>query len=300
MTSHLGWGTYRVPDIATASKIIVAAGCDWIDTAPNYANGLAHSALASTLAAHSSISISTKVGLLPRALMADVLDAGIIGAESEATGRCIEPGYVRWQTRRSCHDLGRSRVDVMFLHNPDECYVDKNELASAIIAAFTALEAEACDQTIDGYGVATWSGLTDGAFTVPDLVSYAEQAAGGSAHHFTAIQHPVSLVCMESLISALEDRGHLVQARDLGVNSFVSAPLHGGELPRIIDQELADHIAPGMTPAQAALAILAGIAGIDRVLLSTSHARHWEDARSALAAPVDYATARRVLDVLAA
>jgi aryl-alcohol dehydrogenase-like predicted oxidoreductase len=300
MNVSLGWGTHRVPHIAITAPAIADAGCDWIDTAPNYAHGNAHTELAPLLAVHPEISISTKVGCLPRALAAGALAAGVIDNEAAASGHSIKADYVRWQTERSRRDLGRTRLNVMFLHNPDQFLTDRDELTAALITAFAALEAAACDHVIGGYGVATWTGFAEGAFTVAELLDYATRAAGGHTHHLNTIQLPVSLVNSDPLAAALDGRGPLADAAEAGIQTFISAPLHGGELPALIDQELADLIAPGLTPAQTALAILTGAPGIDRVLISTSNTAHWKDAHRALSTKVSRSTARKVIDVLAA
>ena len=81
----------------------------------------------------------------------------------------------------------------MFLHNPDRCHTDRDELTAALITAFAALKAAACNHVICSYGVATWTSFTEGAFTVTELLDCATHAAGGNTHHLTTIQLPVSL-----------------------------------------------------------------------------------------------------------
>ncbi|WP_369369124.1 hypothetical protein AB5L52_45465 (plasmid) [Streptomyces sp. CG4] len=61
-----------------------------------------------------------------------------------------------------------------------------------------------------GYAFATWAGLEEEAFTVEELLDLASEVAGGQqCHHLVALQ--------------------MVMA---------SAPLHGWELPGMVDQEL--------------------------------------------------------------
>jgi hypothetical protein len=50
-----------------------------------------------------------------------------------------------------------------------------------------------------GYGVATWAGLQEEAFTVGELLALSAEAAGGH-HHLAAIQLPVSLVMMTPIV----------------------------------------------------------------------------------------------------
>jgi hypothetical protein len=63
------------------------------------------------------------------------------------------------------------------------------------------------------------------------------------------------------------------------------APLHGGELPGIVDQELADLIRLGLTPAQARVLAVASCPGVTDVLLASSGAPHWREAADAVANP---------------
>jgi hypothetical protein len=95
---------------------------------------------------------------------------------------------------------------------------------------------------VAGYGIATWAGLEEETFTVGELLALAAEAAGGTEHHLVAVQLPVSLVMMTPITQALHGRGPLPAAAGAGLRVMASAPLHGGELPRMIDQELADLI----------------------------------------------------------
>ncbi|MEU1806766.1 hypothetical protein [Streptomyces sp. NPDC019937] len=115
--------------------------------------------------------------------------------------------------------------------------------------AFVVMEEETAAGHLAGYGVTTWAGLEEEAFTVRELLALAAEAAGGQ-HHLAAIQLPASLVMMTPIVQALHGRGPLPAAAGAGLRVMVSAPLHGGELPGMVDQELADLIRPGLTLAQ--------------------------------------------------
>ena len=80
-----------------------------------------------------------------------------------------------------------------------------------------------------------------------ELLAVAAEAAGGQ-HHMVAVQIPVSLVMMTPIAQALHGQGPLPAAADAGLRVMASAPLHGGELPGMVDQELADLIRPGLPP----------------------------------------------------
>ncbi|MEV5339448.1 hypothetical protein AB0K93_13305 [Streptomyces sp. NPDC052676] len=105
---------------------------------------------------------------------------------------------------------------------------------------------------------------------MPLLRALATEAAGGAEHHLAAVQLPVSLVMMAPLKQALDGKGSIRAAADIGLQVMASAPLHGGELPAMVDQELADLIRPGLTRAQACILAAASCPGVTHVLLTAS------------------------------
>ncbi|WP_426570379.1 aldo/keto reductase [Streptomyces canus] len=280
---------------------MAASGAQWIDTAPNYATGRAQTLLAPALAAHPSLRASTKAGYFTAAVGADAVNAGVLTEDQVLAGHSLAPAYVRWQTRRNREQLGRERLDLVLLHNPERAHLsDRLALHRAIQQAFVVLEEEVAAGHVAGYGVATWAGLQEEAFTVGELLALASEAAGGTEHHLVAVQLPVSLVMMTPIVQALHGRGPLPAAADAGLRVMASAPLHGGELPGMVDQELADLIRPGLTPAQACVLTVASCPGVTDVLLAASGAPHWTEAADAVAQPsLTAAQLREITDVLA-
>jgi hypothetical protein len=96
---------------------------------------------------------------------------------------------------------------------------------------------------------------------------------------------PVSLVMMTPIVQALQGLGPLPAAAGAGLRAMASAPLHGGELPGMVDQELADLIRPGLNPAQARVLAVAPCPGVTDVLIGASSAPHWSQAADAVAQP---------------
>jgi aryl-alcohol dehydrogenase-like predicted oxidoreductase len=299
VTADLALGTYRCQAIPDAAARAAASGA-WIDTASNYATGQAQILLAPALAAHPSVNVSTKTGYFTAATGTDAVNAGVLTEDQAAAGHSLATEYVRWQTGRNRAQLGRDRLDLTLLHNPERAHPgDRPALHCAIRAAFEVLEAEAAAGHVTGYGVATWAGLEEEAFTVGELLALAAEAAGGH-HHLAAIQLPVSLVMMTPITQALHGRGPLPAAAGAGLRVMASAPLHGGELPGMVDQELADLIRPGLTPAQACILAVASCPGVTNVLLAASGAPHWKEAADAVAHPsLTAAQLREITGVLA-
>ncbi|MGW3360943.1 aldo/keto reductase [Streptomyces bungoensis] len=286
MTAQLALGTYRCRAIPEAAARAAAFGAQWIDTAPNYATGRAHILLASALAAHPSLRVSTKAGYFTAATGTEAVNAGALTEDQAQGGHSLAPDYVRWQIDRNREQLGRDRLDLVLLHNPEHAHPgDRPALHHAIRDAFGVLEEAAAAGHVTGYGIATWAGLEEEAFTVGDLLALAAEAAGGTEHHLVAVQLPVSLVMMTPITQALRGQGPLPAAADAGLRVMASAPLHGGELPGMVDQELADLIRPGLTPAQACILTVASCPGVTDVLIAASSAPHWMEAADTVAQP---------------
>ncbi|MET8296387.1 aldo/keto reductase [Streptomyces sp. NPDC005180] len=295
MTASLGLGTYKVRDVAEAARTACAHGTAWIDTAPNYDR--AHRELVPVLAEHPQVRVSTKTGFFGKDEATAAVAEGILTHDQAAAGHSLAPAFLRWQTERSLAVLGRA--DIVFVHNPEHAHLGREELYERLRDAFTVLEEFAHAGRIGRYGVAAWSGFTSGAFTVPELLDLAREAAGSGEHHLSAVQLPVSLVMVRPISLALDGRGPLVQARAAGLTTFGSSPLHGGELPRLATPELSDHIRPGSTPAAACLLAAVSCPSLDVVLLSASTPEHWATAQEATTAPLAPDQLRKVTDVLA-
>ncbi|SDC90994.1 aldo/keto reductase [Streptomyces prasinopilosus] len=296
MNDRLAAGTYRCRDVARSVAAATDAGVTWIDTAPNYASGTAEVSLRPVLEARPQIRVSTKVGFVPDSDRPAARDAGVLPHERDR-GHCLTRPYIAWQLARSRVRLGRA-PDLVFVHNPEHDRADRAELARTLTEAFEELERSAGAGDIGGYGVATWSGLSSGMFTVSDLTVFAE-TVGGPHHHFRAAQFPVSLVHLAVVADALDGRGALVEAREAGLDVFASAPLGGGELLHAMTDELRCVIDPAASPAQAALLVALSAPGVSRVLLSASTPAHWADAVGAAARePLSADRLRKVIDVL--
>ncbi|MFJ6000508.1 aldo/keto reductase [Streptomyces sp. NPDC092370] len=299
MTARLALGTYRCRAISEAAARAAASGAQWIDTAPNYATGQAQTLLAPVLSAHPSVRIATKAGYFTTATGIDAVNAGVLTADQNSAGHSLAPDYVRWQIRRNREQLGRERLDLVLLHNPERAHPsDRPALHRAMRDAFVVLEEAVAAGHVAGYGITTWAGLEE-VFTVGELLALAAEAAGGQ-HHLVAVQLPVSLVMMTPITQALDGRGPLPAAVGAGLRVMASAPLHGGELPGMVDQELADLIRPGLTPAQACLLTVASCPGVTDVLIAASSTPHWRDAADAVAQPsLTAAQLREITHVLA-
>ena len=299
MTAALGLGTYRIAGekLPAAVRRAAASPAAWIDTAPNYCDGRAHSLIAPVLLDHPELHVASKVGFVDPATARTAEAAEIIDAKQAAARHSIGAPYVRWQAKHNRDALGR--LDLLFLHNP-EATVWPAHLFRDMRAAFAVLEEQVHAGVIGAYGVATWSGFREDAFTVPVLDQLATEAAGTREHHLRTLQLPVSLVMADAFAQALDGGGPIAEAADLGWQVHASAPLHAGELRHLATPELAALIRPGASVTAACLSAVASCPGVSKVLVSTGSTEHWTDALAALSEEVPAETLRKVLDVLAA
>ncbi|MEW2485616.1 aldo/keto reductase [Streptomyces sp. NPDC048411] len=300
MTAALALGTYRVRDVQKAARMAVEAGTPWIDTAPNYSDGQALHDLGSVLRESPSAPlVATKTGFFTRGQGRVALGRGVLTEHDVSAGHCLDPTFVGYQVEEALDLLGH--VDLVFVHNPERAGrgVERAVMHWRLREAFTALEDQAQEGNILGYGVATWSGLREGAFSVPELLALSREAAGSSDHHLIAVQMPVSLIDDTPITQALGGGGPLVQAKDAGLITFGSAPLHGGELLDAMTPELVDLICPGLSAGAAGVLAAASCPALDFVLVSTTRRDHWDDAAKALASPLAAEQLRRVTDELA-
>ncbi|MFE1261096.1 aldo/keto reductase [Streptomyces albogriseolus] len=296
MSAQLAAGTYRCRDVAQSVAAAVEAGVTWVDTAPNYAFGTVESSLRPVLGTCPHVRVSTKVGFVPDSDWRAARAAGALPYDGDR-GHCLTRPYIAWQVARSRARLGRV-PDLVFVHNPEHGRPDRTGPPRMLTEAFEELEGMADAGEIGGYGVATWAGLSNGMFTIPELTALAE-TVGGPHHHFRAVQFPVSLIHLAVVGDALDGRGALAEARETGLDVFASAPLGGGELLGAMTEELVRSIDAAASPAQAALLVALSAPGVSQVLLSASTAAHWADARGAAARePLSPDRLRKVIDVL--
>ncbi|MGP3777152.1 aldo/keto reductase (plasmid) [Streptomyces sp. SDT5-1] len=296
MTATLALGCYRLPPAALphAARRAAASPAAWVDTAPNYRCG--QRTLAPLLADLPRLRVGTKAGFLTTATARAAHAAGVV--PSPHVRHCIAAPYVAWQLERNRAELGRERLDALFLHNPEQ-HQGLAELHAVLRESFAVLEEAVHAGHLACYGVAAWDGFADGAFSIERLDHLAAEAAGTREHHLRAVQLPVSLVMDHYLGQALRGRGPIPEAAARGWRVQASAPLHGGELTTMPLEDIAARLRPGATIASACLAAAASCPGVDNVLMSTANPAHWSDALAAVSEPVPAPVLQEVLDVLA-
>ena len=313
-TSILGVGTYlgdctNEDDEAYTSTVhaAITAGVNLFDTAINYrcqrserALGRAIvEAIASGEVRRDELVVCSKGGYValdnePPAsreaydawMERELLTPGILDRDGLVRGgHSIAPRFLAYQLAKSRANLGLQAIDIYYVHNPEEqlLAVDRATFHARVRAAFALLEERAEAGEIAGYGCATWSGFRVAPdhrqhLTLAELIALAREV-GGTAHHFRAVQLPVSLAMPEAARLPTQPLGRkmvpLLEAADaLGVGVVASAPLMQGHLTKGLPPEV-HALFPGCTTdAQRALRFTASLPGVSAVLAGMRSAAH--------------------------
>lgn len=209
--SSVGLGTYLGDmDDATdqisyqAAKTCLEGGINVIDSAINYRAERSERVVGKVLddligrreLKREEIFISTKGGFIPEAF----LKADILRPEDVVQGcHAMTPEYLEYSLDHSLSNLGLETIDLYYIHNPETQLEEasEDEFYGRLRKAFEFLEKKAAEGKIRMYGTATWNGFriardTKGYLSFEKVFKSAEQA-GGSNHHFRAIQLPYNL-----------------------------------------------------------------------------------------------------------
>lgn len=316
--SSLGIGTYLGADAdgdddayTDAIRAAIRSGINVIDTAINYrcqrseraAGRALRLAIANGHAARDELVVCTKAGYVPLDGCPPSTQEGYQGYlrrefyarrvmapdDVVAGGHCLAPGFIADCLRRSRKNLGVDCIDVFYLHNPEQQLgaISGEELARRIRAAFAVLEERASAGEIGAYGVSTWQGLrvppgARGHLAIRDLVAIAREVAG-DAHHFRAVQMPLSLAMPEAVrlpTQPLAD-GELVPAVEAaaahGLAVLTSAPLMQGQLVQGLPPALRELFPSLETDAQRALAFARSMPGVTTTLVGMKRGSHVEE-----------------------
>jgi aryl-alcohol dehydrogenase-like predicted oxidoreductase len=313
--SSLGIGTYLGEcteqddaDYADAITTAIASGVNLVDTAINYrcqrSERAVGAAVQRALAAgtpRDAIVVCTKGGYLPledrppqsrdeyRAyLKREFFDPGILTPDDVVSGgHSMSPSFLRYAIARSRKNLGVERIDLYYLHNPEQQLgqVPPASFRERLRAAFMVLEDAVERGEIRAYGCATWNAFrvpptSKGYVSIGDLVGIAREVAGG-AHHFTAVQMPINLGMPEAVrvpTQAMGKAGALVPALEaassLGLAVVASASLMQAQLTRDLPSSMRELFPLQQTDAQRALAFVRTLPGVTTALVGTRSAQH--------------------------
>ncbi|MGZ6143146.1 MAG: aldo/keto reductase [Myxococcales bacterium] len=258
--SSLGIGTYlgrddAATDASYAQSVQKALqlGINVVDTAINYRNQRSERAVGAALREfpREQVVICTKGGYLPfdggrphdfKAYLEETFFKPGILEPGEIVAGChsLAPRYLDDQIDRSLRNLRLDCIDVYYVHNPETQLgeIPRAEFRKRLRKAFEALEKACADGRIAAYGAATWSGLRlasdEEEFLALGELLEAARDAGGSRHHFKAVQLPFNIEMDEAATLRNQgDRTLLEKARDEGLAVFASASILLGRLAQL-------------------------------------------------------------------
>jgi len=320
--SSIGLGTYLgepTPEFDALYRDAVTRalemGTNVIDSAVNYRQQRSERAIGEALAAMISLGsvrrdevfLATKGGFLtfdgeePADVAAyfekNLIRTGLIEPhEVAANCHVMSPRYLENQVDVSRRNLGVETVDLYYVHNPETQLraVSRPEFYRRLTAAFAALEQAVAVGKIRSYGVATWD-----AFRVAppsrDSVSLTEvlraaASAGGSNHHFLAIQLPFNLAMLEALTARTQQLAGalapaLRTARAYAITAFASGSILQGQLAQGMPDDLRKRFDGLATDAQRAIQFVRSTPGVTCALVGMSHKQHVEENLATAAVP---------------
>lgn len=312
--SSLGLGTYLGnPNEADdklyveAIKTALALGINLLDSAINYrcmrserniGQALRELVAEGKIVREEAV-VCTKGGFIPFDGGAPADPAGYFHKTYVATGiceeedivagcHCMTPRYLRDQVERSLKNLGVGMLDLFYIHNPETQFeeVEPKEFYFRLESAFRELEALVKEGKIAAYGTATWNGyrVTPGA---PGFLSLAEvlkaaEKAGGSAHHFRAVQLPYNLGMgeaygLENQVLGSQTLTFLEAAKANGIAVFTSASILQSRLSRNLPASVAEAFPGFATDAQRAIQFVRSTPGVTCALVGMKRKAHVEE-----------------------
>lgn len=213
----------------------------------------------------------------------------IARADLVAGGHCLAPRFLAHQLARSRANLGLQKVDLYYLHHPEQQREARGALAfrSILREAVEMLETKVAAGEIGAWGLATWDGLRMPAdhprhLSLAEVVSVAREVAGQS-HHLRAVQLPINLAMPEAVRVPTQElpSGLVVPAlqacAEFGLAVVASAPLLSGRLCSGLPPALAATFPDCESDAQRALAFVLSLPGVSAVACGMTTPSHVEE-----------------------
>lgn len=259
---RLGMGTHVSADRCLSRESMTAAirqavkgGILWFDSAHNYANGLAESALGEALLSPDTLllapRVQTKIGFPDFNLGLDSVVAeaalqkrypaldGPVQPLLERGGHCLAPRFLRVTLEDSLRRLGPIKPHRVLIHNPETqfCGDNRAKVIAGLLEAFELLETCVSEGTIGGYGLATWRGLCvppGHPLHIPlEYICRLTQATSGSQHGFRAVMLPLNATMRDAAELPSQPVGDsllpaILAAYELGLEVQVASPLAQG------------------------------------------------------------------------
>ena len=311
--SSIGIGTHRgdasaETDALYHSSLIsaVKGGINVIDTAINYRWMRAERTVGRALAEMSShgflrdaLCLCSKGGFVPQDaddlrpldhyIRDEFVAPGLISMKEAIKRHSIKAGFINKLLGMSLDNLSVNHIDVYYIHNPERAldWMKLDEFLNHLRNTFAVLEKAVVDGKIGVYGIATWQGFRTSPknrryLSLERIFSLAQEA-GGSDHHFRAIQVPLNVSNQEALVRPNQEiEGNMMPvlkaASLLGLYAFTSASIYRGQDldPKII--QYLSLLNGELDTIQAALSFARSAPGVGTSLVGLRRKTHVEKA----------------------
>jgi aryl-alcohol dehydrogenase-like predicted oxidoreductase len=211
---------------------------------------------------------------------------GICGPEDLVAGcHVMTTSYLKNQVERSLRNLGVNSIDLYYLHNPeiqlDE--MDPPEFYKRLALAFESLEDQVKEGKISSYGTATWNGYrvppSETGHLSLEKVLRASEKAGGSRHHFRAVQLPYNLGMAEAYAAPTQNLGSqsvslLAAAKANEVAVFTSASILQSRLTKNLPPAVMEAFPEFSADSQRSIQFARSTPGVTAALVGMRKAAH--------------------------
>lgn len=216
----------------------------------------------------------------------EYLDHNILTAPDIIQGcHAMSPKYLDLMLSKSLTNLNLETIDIYYLHNPEIQLTEIPQPAflKRLRAAFDWAEQKVRDGKIKFYGLATWDGFRSQATTadhlsLEEIICIAKEA-GGTEHHFRAIQLPVNLAMPEAWVLSNQKYGanmvpFLPLAEKHRFAIMGSASLMQGRLATGLPDVFMKKFPQFSKPSQCALQFARSVPGMTTSLVGMKNAIH--------------------------
>lgn len=312
--SSLGLGTYLGKQDDADDKLYVGAikaaltsGINLIDSAINYRCMRSERNIGQALGelikegkiAREEVVICTKGGFIPfdgappsnpsQYFHEQYIGPGICTDKDVVAGcHCMTPKYLRNQVERSLKNLGLDCIDLFYVHNPETQFeaLDRVGFYTRLERAFEEMEKLVSEGKLSAYGTATWNGYRVQPDSPEHLSLYevlkAAEKAGGSSHHFKAVQLPYNIAMAEAYgypnqVLGSQTVPFLEAAKANNIAVFTSASILQSRLSKNLPPVVADTFQGLFTDAQRAIQFVRSTPGVTAALVGMKRKEHVEE-----------------------
>lgn len=243
--SKVAMGLYRMSIRSSEHKeALISAlekGCNLLDTSSNYTDGESEKLIGEVLKENPQFTptIITKAGYI-QGVNLEVIRTLNDGGKAlddlviinESLMHSIHPEFLKDQIQRSLKRLGKKKIDIFLLHNPEyylkEENSNKEEYYRRIKLAFEFLEKQVEAGSIDCYGISS-NTFVDPIFSehntnLEKLVEVANSI--NPKNRFKYIQFPLNLIETGALKKQYNDKNIFEFAQKNKIKTLVNRPLN--------------------------------------------------------------------------